>query len=186
MIISISGVPGTGKSDIAKNLSKKLHARLIIINDLIKNKEIIYNFDSRRKTKVVDIKHVQKAVDKHIINGINIVEGHLSHLIKSDIVIVLRANPKKLVKRLEGRKWKKSKIIENVQAEMLDAVTIEAIENNKNVFEIDASNLTPEKASKIICNILKNSSMRKKYVPGKIDWTEKYASYLVGKIKGKR
>ena len=175
MIISISGTPGTGKTDVAKIIAKDIGANLITIKNVIKKEKVPYNHDKERKTRIIDIKDLKKAVEKNIDNSkTNIIEGHLSHLIKSDIVVILRCNPKILEKRLKKRKWAKKKINENVLAEILDATTIEALEVNsrKNVFEIDTSRISADRTAKIALKIINRDA--EKYLSGKIDWAEKY------------
>ena len=189
MIISISGIPGTGKTKVAKILAKKLNINLISIKNLIKKEKIPYKYDKKRKTKVVDPKDIQKAINKNLIKGSNIIEGHLSHLIKSNFIFILRCNPVKLRRRLSKRGWTKKKIDENIQAEILDEITIEALQRRSKkvkIFEIDTSNKKPQAVAKTIAQILKYSSLGRdnrvaKYLPGKIDWTEKYKDFLVGK-----
>jgi adenylate kinase len=176
MIISISGTPGTGKTIVAKMLAKKLGANLIIINDLV-GKKIPYKVDKKRKTKIIDKRDLRKAVKKELLAGANIIEGHMTHFIVSDYVFVLRAIPNVLKVRLKARKWPESKIKENVEAEVLDEITMEAMKVNKKVFEIDTSKTSPKKTVGVILKILNNQN-RNKYIPGKIDWTKKYLTYL--------
>ena len=100
MMISLSGTPGTGKTVISKVLAKKMNANLISIGDLVKKKRIPCKIDKKRRTKIIDLGNLQKAVDENLAKKeINIVEGHLSHLIRADRVIILRLNPIKLKKR---------------------------------------------------------------------------------------
>ena len=170
MIISISGTPVTGKTKISKILSKKLNANLIDIKKLVNKGEIRFKHDKIRKTKIIDELDLKKVVKKYLHKKkINIIESHLSHLIKSDFVFVLRTNPKELKKRLEKRKWKKSKIRENLEAEIVDEITTESMEKNKKVFEIDTSNKKPHSVSLLIEKILKNNI--KKYNAGYISWS---------------
>src|SRR3989344_2290231 len=114
MIIAVSGTPGTGKTVVSKMIAKKLDANLITIKNIIKKEKVPFKNDKERKTKIIDIKDLKSAVLKNINNGKNnIIEGHLSHLIKSDVVIILRCNPEVLKKRLTKRKWTMKKIKKN-------------------------------------------------------------------------
>ncbi|MEM7819213.1 MAG: adenylate kinase family protein [Candidatus Aenigmatarchaeota archaeon] len=181
-IISISGTPGVGKTEVAKQLARLLGANLISINKLIKKGKVPYKLDKKRKTKIIDIKILQKVINKEIKKGkINIIEGHLSHLLKSDKIIILRANPQILEKRMKKKKWSKNKIEENIKAEILDMITIETLEkHNKNkIIEIDTTNKKPKVISMTIMKILNNHRLQKEYSIGKIDWTKKYFKELV-------
>jgi adenylate kinase len=177
MIISISGTPGTGKTEVSKIIAKKTGMKLLSIRNLIKNERIPYKRDRQRKTKIIDIKDLKKAVEKNVGNKKDsIIEGHLSHLVKADIVIILRCSPEILEKRLRKKKWKKKKINENILAEVLDATTIETLEiQNKNkVFEIDTTKLNADRTAEIALRIINKKEGHKNYRTGKIDWTEKY------------
>lgn len=181
MIIAISGTPGTGKTSVAKILAKKLKANLIEVGKLI-GKEIPYKIDKQRKTKEVSMRDARKAVKNKITSGYNIIDSHYSHMLKPDVVIVLRTNPKELMSRLKRKKWPYKKIRENIKAEILDAATIEALEHSgcrKDVYEIDTSRKSAEKVASLITEILKKPSVRNKYVSGKIDWTKKYVKELI-------
>lgn len=174
MIISVSGTPGTGKSKASRILAKMLGANLIEINKLIK-KERYFSYDRKRKTKIVDVKILQKIVNKNLDRKkTNIVEGHLAHLLRSDIVLILRTNPNELKKRLKKRMWTKEKIRENVEAEVIDEITAEAIERHKKVFEIDTSKLSEKETANIMKKIILNICSRQRYLPGKIKWLERY------------
>ena len=94
IIISISGTPGTGKTVVSKIIAKKLGTNLITVKNVIKKEKVPFKHDKERKTKIIDIKDLKKAVLKNIDEKKdNIIEGHLSHLIKSDVVIILICNP---------------------------------------------------------------------------------------------
>ena len=177
IIISISGTPGTGKTVVSKIIAKKLGTNLITVKNVIKKEKVPFKHDKERKTKIIDIKDLNRAIAKNIDkNKNNIIEGHLSHLIKSDIVIILRCNPEVLKKRLTKRKWNKRKINENILAEVLDSTTIEALEihSKKRIFEIDTSKKKVKDIVGIAMSIIKKKNDYKDYRAGKIDWTEKY------------
>lgn len=170
-IIAVSGVPGTGKSVVSRIVAKKTGANLIEIKKLI-GKEIKYTLDKKRKTKVVNIDSVRKAVSRRVKPGLNIVEGHYSHLLKADKVIILRTSPAVLFKRLRLRQWPKKKIHENIECELLDEITQEAIalHRKSTVFEIDTTKRSPHVIAEKVIDIIDGSTKSH----ARIDWTVNY------------
>ena len=176
-VISISGTPGTGKTTIARMLARH-GASVIAIKSMLN--EIPSCWDKERKTKIVDVKDLQRAVSKKIDRKrLNIIDGHLSHLLDADIVIVLRCRPDLLRKRLAAKKWGSSKIAENVMAEILGIIAAEALAAKaKKVVEIDTSRMKPGRAVDLVKKLLNNCAMQNKYRQ-RIDWTGRYAKELL-------
>ena len=102
-----------------------------------------------------------------------IIEGHLSHLLSVESAIILRCDPIVLGERLKAKDWQKEKIKENVGAEILDVIKIEAYESLEKVFEIDTSHKTAEEVADAIEDILKGD-----YTAPEIGWLNKY-EYLL-------
>jgi len=179
MIISITGTPGTGKTQAGKELAKLMNANLISLSSI--EKRMKSPLDKKRKVKIIDIKELAKRTEKLMKPGINIFEGHLSHFLKPDIIIVLRCRPDVLEKRLKKRRYSKAKILENIQSEILDSSTIEALENCKKVYEIDTTEKTSKNTVKLIKKFIdaKDKKCLSDYMPGKIDWSEKFKNYLL-------
>lgn len=149
MRIAITGTPGTGKSVLSKKLAKKLDYELIELNEIIKKNKIYESYDRKRKTFVVDTNKLKNYFKK--IKGNVIIDSHLSHLFDSmSLVIVLRCKPDILEKRLKKKKWNKSKIRENVEAEMISLISWEARQRYKNVFDVDTTKGKPLEAMETI------------------------------------
>lgn len=181
MIITITGVPGTGKTAVAKELAKLTGYSVVSINDLVNKKKIKSSYDRKRKSRIVDEKLLGKNIRKMLGKKKScIIEGLLAHYARSDLCVVLRTNPAVLEGRLKKRGWSAEKIMENVQAEILDSIVIEAAGWNKNIAEIDTSRKTAKSAAALIKQLLNNHAMQKKYIAGRIDWMEMYRKYLVG------
>ena len=176
-VVCISGTPGTGKSEIAKELENLLGANVISVNSLLRKGYIICEWDVKRKTKVVNVKEAERAARKCMKMGINIIDSHYSHLMKCDLLVILRTRPDILLKRLEKRRWNRAKIYENVLSEILGEIFIEST-GKKNIIEIDTSCRRPKEAVRIIKSSLNNHSMQMKYRP-KIEWTIKYTKLLL-------
>ena len=180
MIVAIAGVPGTGKTTTAEELSKRTGASVIKTTELVERDAVRYEMDELRGVKIVEPADLQRAVNQYVKYN-SIIEGMLSHLLHSDAVIVLRCNPEELTKRLKGKGWKENKIRENVEAEMIDTITIEALQKHpkEKISEVDTSDKTPRAVAETIERILKGHD-KEKHGAGSIDWTKEYIEYLVG------
>jgi adenylate kinase len=162
-VICVSGTPGTGKTYIAKLLSKKLDYNYINVKKIIKENNLIDSYDKQKKCNVIDTKKLNKFLIKIIktnnVNSINtIIDSHLSHYLPKkyiDLCIITKCNLKELKKRLKKRRYNKEKLRENLDCEIFDVCLNEAIENNHNLLQIDTSKKINEK--KIIENINKKT-----------------------------
>jgi len=175
MRIAISGVPGTGKTEISKLLSKKLNYKLVSINEFAEELDAFIGYDKEMESRILDMDKLKKEIKK--LKGNIILEGHTSHLFTADVVIILRCNPEILKKRLEKRfPSNPLKVQENLEAEILGVITSEAIMNNKKVYEIDTSEKSVEQSVNDILRILKGKT--EEFKIGKIDWLEKYYDWI--------
>jgi adenylate kinase len=170
MKIAITGVPTVGKTTVAELLAKKTGYKLLKINHLAEELNAYAGYDKERESKILDMKKLRKEIDK--LKGNLIFDGHVSHEFFVDIVIILRCNPEILEKRLKKKyPYNPFKVRDNVDVELLDVITTEALTFNKNVYEIDTSNKKPEEIVNAILGILKGKT--ENYKLGKIDWLDK-------------
>ncbi len=151
-IFAVTGTPGTGKTIIAKKLAKKLKFYYIDVNQLISMHKLFEGYDMKRRTKIVDVKKLNKFLINYIkefkknkkIKGV-IIDSHLSHYLPGkyvDFCIVTKCNIKELNKRLKKRKYPKSKIQENLQSEIFNVCCNEAIEKKHKVLVVDTSKIS--------------------------------------------
>ncbi len=164
MKIALTGTPGTGKSTVAEMVGPGF--TIVHVNDLIKE-EYNIGLDKERNSWIADIPRLSRHVKK--LEGDIILEGHVSHLLPVDIIIVLRASPKTLKERLTARGWSEAKIRENIEAEALDIILCEAIDTNKKVYEINTTNMTPMQVKEAVLEIIKGTD---KYQVGGVDFSE--------------
>jgi len=85
------------------------------------------------------------------------------------------AHPDKLEERLSSRCWSSSKVEENIQAEILDVILCDLVDNNdcKTIFEINTTDRSVEEVVSCIVEIIDNNfEQMKKYNIGNIDWSE--------------
>lgn len=164
MKISITGTPGCGKSTVSKLLSKRINYKHVNINRIIKSKKLYLSYDKKRRAYIADIRKLKKYV-KTLPEDI-ILDSHVSHVLDPDIVFVLRCSPHELEKRMKKRRWRRAKIDENLEAELISFIAWEAKDKNKKVFEIDTTSKTPLQVSKKIESVLKGKTKKTK----SIDW----------------
>ena len=181
--IIISGTPGTGKTTISNNLCNYINAGVISLNELILDQNYVLEYDQERETSIIDEEKLNKNME-HIIKDYSkssvdylIIESHFTDIISEgymDFVIILRCHPDELYARLKKRGYKREKIIENIQSEILGSSVNYFIEKNLNLqlYEIDTTKSDINTISIKIVDILNgNGELSENYI-GKIDWLE--------------
>ncbi len=183
MIFALTGTPGTGKTsvcDVIREHSQyKKKYSIIDVNRLVFDEKLYTGKDEKRDTYETDIERLKERIKKEIAQkpqGTDVImEGHLSHFLPADAIIVLRAHPLALRQRLSIRNYSYDKIRENADAEALDVILIESFERNKNVFEInttDMNTLTTVKSVVSLVETFKKGKKPEDFLPGKINWIE--------------
>jgi len=168
MIIAVTGTPGAGKTTVSKLLAEKLGYEYVSLRDYAIEKgigemkgdelevevdELAYNFERDFKGKNV------------------VVDGHLSHFLNADLVVVLRTHPRLIGERLTERGYSREKVGENVEAEFVDVILVEALEENENVIEVDTTGKTPEEVVNEILELIEKGVKKR---VGVVDWSEVY------------
>ncbi len=166
-VILISGTPGTGKTSIAKYVAEKLNLEYIHIGD-----EEEYVCGNESGVKIIDVDKMIKWIDKKR-EGSNkqlIIDSHLSHYYpasKTELCIITRCDPYELKKRLQKRGYNEEKIKTNLEAEAIDLILQEAIEEGHKIYEINTTNRSAEDCGEEAIKAIKEK--KEKY--GKIDFT---------------
>lgn len=178
----LTGTPGTGKSTLADRLEREGFF-ILRINDIVS--EFRLWSKKEKGSKVADLRGLKRKIMSLVRDnrGKNIVvEGHLACEFKlpADFCVVLRSDPRILMKRMAGRGYGTEKISENLQAELLDYCT-QLSERNYScpVYELDTS-FSVSKSSKALLKIMalgqnrkKNRKKLEKHLPGRIDWSSR-------------
>ncbi|MBI4167520.1 MAG: adenylate kinase family protein [Candidatus Aenigmarchaeota archaeon] len=155
MIIIITGTPGTGKTKVSVELVKLLDKnkagkfKILHLNNEILRHNLWSSIDKKRNSKNVDMKKLSKFVSAETTKNPDIlIESHLAHYFKGDVVFVMRAGINELRKRMKKRGWSKAKIEENLEAERLNLILGEALDiHGKKVVEIDTTGKSPKSAA---------------------------------------
>ena len=173
MIIGITGTPGTGKTSACALLGGVLD-----LNELIREKGLYSGVDDERGSLIADMDVVYDRICE-IAQGRDgnlVIEGHLSHHV-CDLAIVLRLPPDELRERLRKRGYSGAKVSENVEAEAVDVILVEAVEWCDRVYEIDTTGKTVEEVADTIRGILDAIDRGieiEGYEPGSVDWSEHF------------
>ncbi|MGZ4912126.1 MAG: adenylate kinase family protein [Halobacteriota archaeon] len=169
MRIALTGTPGTGKTTISTALRERYGLTIIDVNEIVRAHQYVDAFDDRRNCLIVNL----TALRAHRFQRNSILEGHLSHHLDVDRVIVLRTDPTTLERRLLCRGFSHEKAKENVEAEILDVILIEAIAlHDDRVYELDSTGALDETAQRA-WEITQGQNLER-FVPGHIDWVARY------------
>jgi len=173
-VVIIAGTPGTGKSVICGKLAETCGAVVVDLSRVALEKGFITMYDELRSTYVVDeerlVTHVRELVKS--LEGIVILQTHYPEILPRDLVdmvVVLRTHPLILEKRLLERGWSRRKVNENVMAEILGVIAVNALNTfgEDKVFEVDTTNIRPELVD-LLCSAIKGLT---RLEPGvKVDW----------------
>ncbi|MCK9440734.1 MAG: adenylate kinase family protein [Methanothrix sp.] len=165
MQIALTGTPGTGKTTIAGLLPY----RVIDINALVKG-GMNFGKDPERGCLEADMDALANYLAKLDPDETLILEGHFSHHFV-DMAIVLRLAPSLLRSRLVARGYSASKIKENLEAEALDVILVEAVELCGQVDEIDTTGKSPLQVAEIVEEIVRGDL---RLPPGQVDWLNEF------------
>lgn len=162
----MTGTPGTGKTTAAKLLPY----RVIDPNALVRDEGLSLGNDEGRGCLIADVDALAERIEElapEEDEEIVILEGHFSHQFASE-AIVLRTKPSVLRVRLARRGYPEKKVRENLEAEALDVILVEAMEWCDRISEIDATEISPQEVADLVVGILHRKIQMP---PGDTDWT---------------
>ncbi len=166
MRIAITGTPGTGKTTVAERFSDRY--RVYSVKDLALESSC---GEREGDELIVDVECLKEKIDCEDC----IIEGHLSHLLNPDLIIVLRCHPDRLRERLKPRGYSEEKLMENIEAEAIDVILEEALETGRPVYEIDTTDMDIEDVVGAVERIINGDT--EGFEPGKVDFSEVILSW---------
>ncbi len=142
MMCGITGTPGTGKSSVGDVLKSRGYA-VVRVTDTTRG--YVIERDDERGVDVID--EERWVSEFRPVDGF--VEGQLAHLLPCDKVVVLRCRPDILADRLRARGYRPEKVRENAEAEALDVILIETLEEHPpgSVLELETTSCTPDEVA---------------------------------------
>ena len=142
---ALTGTPGTGKTSISLLLDKEV----VHLSDF-------YETSSHEKTDegewLIELDLLDKNI-KSLSKKEAVFEGHTSHLLSNiDQILILRCDPVTLKKRLKERDYSKEKMVENLEAEALNIIYMEALDyiDKQKIFQFDTTKYTSEESAEKI------------------------------------
>ncbi|MFA6679403.1 MAG: adenylate kinase family protein [Candidatus Methanomethylophilaceae archaeon] len=175
-LFALTGTPGVGKTTISKGLRAKGYD-VIDLHQYIVDNGLLGSFDKKMDSFNVDTCALSGSLE-HLKNKEHtvILDGHLAHFVDCDTIIVIRCAPSVIYERLERRGYDHEKILENVQAEVLDVILCESIDTGLPTFEIDCTSLTVDESVERTEDIIHKKT--NDYQPGNVNWTEEMEKWF--------
>ena len=140
--VALTGTPGVGKTSLAK-VAARHGWRVVDVKAWAKEMGCVAGYDEEDDAVAIDVEALAAKVPAD--DGSKVLyEGHLSHLLGLDEAWVVRCDPAKLRGRLEARGYTPSKVEENLEAEALDVILQEALDQDGFVIQRDGTRRSPE------------------------------------------
>ena len=137
--VALTGTPGTGKTTVARRLGASWRTLEVA--------ELAQRLGTGRRREggwVVDLAATARAWRAGRVPPVDVLVGHLAHLLPLRDVIVLRCHPRELARRLaRSRPGTEQDRRANLVAEATDVILSEAVGLRRRVWEIDTTGRSP-------------------------------------------
>jgi adenylate kinase len=147
-VISITGIPGSGKSSVC-NILKKLGFDCKNVLDMEGAKICL-------EGEEMDIDCLKERLNRDIYNG-TIIEGHYSHLLGCSEIFILERDEEIVREVMRTRGYSEEKINENIDALRSDIIYQESLDllPASRIHRIQVEEGNPEITAKIIVDLIK-------------------------------
>ncbi|MFY9717094.1 MAG: AAA family ATPase [Thermoplasmata archaeon] len=145
--IALTGTPGTGKSTVGRLLRGPLG--VIEVSDLARRHGAA---QGTGRDLEIDLARLRRALrPASALREIDVIVGHLAHLLPVRESIVLRCHPVELLRRLRrSRRGSAGERHANFVCEATDVIVGEALEGRRPVFEVDTTARTPDAVARAV------------------------------------
>ena len=138
--LALTGTPGVGKTTIASLLAD-VGYQVETMEEIAERFGCIEDVDLEDGARPIDIDGLNTHIDPEWKNDpieSIVIDGHLSHLLPVNCVVILRCSPSVLRQRLTGRLYSEQKISGNVDWEILGSAWAE-MDDTVPAIEFDTS-----------------------------------------------
>lgn len=162
--VALTGTPGVGKSAVARQLSRRWA--------VVEVADLAVRTGSGRRARggvVVDLTRLKRALrGGRAWDGVDLVVGHLAHLLPVRGSVVLRCHPRELARRLAraGRGSQHDRRA-NCVSEALDLVLAEASHARRPLLEVDTTGRSVRAVAREVDLWLRRGSARRRRP---VDW----------------
>ena len=130
LCIAISGTPGCGKTSLSELFASN-GAKVVSVKELAQLHDCLGELNLEDGATEIDI-HKLVELWENGDDGLVVVDGHLSHFLDVDAIVLLRCNPSELESRLSKRGYAENKVKANMEWELISGTWSELLE-----FEIE-------------------------------------------------
>ena len=150
LCIAISGTPGSGKTSLSK-LFESNNIPVYSVKQLAEQYGCIGAEDQLDGAQEIDIHKLSDDWENEE-SGLVIIEGHLSHFLDLDAIVLLRCNPNEVEKRLEARGYSNQKVKSNYEWELIAGNWSELLEFEIElpIIELDSTSQSPEELFQLV------------------------------------
>lgn len=138
MLLALCGTPGTGKTSLFRAFRESVPGEgqnylAVELNSFVREQGLILGEDPERGSLEVEVSRLASVFREQVLERegrppLVLVEGHLSHLLEPDLLLLLRCRPSLLEDRLRARGYPEAKVRENLEAEAMGIIRDEYLE----------------------------------------------------------
>eukprot|EP00607_Mallomonas_marina_P002027 CAMPEP_0182429310 /NCGR_PEP_ID=MMETSP1167-20130531/25676_1 /TAXON_ID=2988 /ORGANISM="Mallomonas Sp, Strain CCMP3275" /LENGTH=170 /DNA_ID=CAMNT_0024612753 /DNA_START=49 /DNA_END=557 /DNA_ORIENTATION=+ len=151
--VLITGTPGTGKTTTAQIVAERTGLSYINVGELVIEHNCHEGKDEEYDTYILDDDKLIDVMDPMISNGGYVIDFHSCEIFPErwfELVLVLRADTTVLFDRLSSRGYSKTKLDENMEAEIMQVVMDSARESyDENIVHELSSNTMDDLESNV-------------------------------------
>jgi len=178
-VILIVGAPASGKTTICRELSGILGCPCISVSELARDEGLVSEYDDIRDTWVLDEERVRLRIEELLKSSRCLLVETVDPLAVPGpyiLGIAVRCPPKELRKRLEARGYKREKVLENLEYEVVDGPLYDLLRVLELERIVEVNGCTPDVKEELDYIVDRLRSKRK--FEKRFNWTTEFIDML--------